>query len=263
VKLLGRISVLTALMVALTTNPTLGERAVRDTPVNDSAWPVSASYAEPTNRYDHNIMGRIRGWSSLEVDVAPCSTCNSDVSKIRIDQPQSRVFEDFAPRLWDITGDGRPEIVVVESDLSMGSRLAVWEVTDDTGGASLRRLATTAYLGTKFRWLAPIGATDFDGDGMIEIAYVEKPHLDRVLRLVRLDGNRLANVASLAGVTNHAIGQEQVESLVRTCDGVPEIIALSGDGQHVLAITWDNRGLTPRQIGEATGQQLPAGLGKC
>ena len=124
-KLLGRISTLIALMVALTANPTLGEQAVRDTPVNNSDWPVSASYAEPANRYDHNIMGRIRGWSRLAVDVAPCSTCSSEVSRIRIDQPQSRVFEDFAPRLWDITGDGRPEIVVVESDLSMGSRLAV------------------------------------------------------------------------------------------------------------------------------------------
>ncbi len=262
-KLLGRISAVTALMIALSTSPTLGQSAVRDTRGNNSAWPVSASYAEPTNRYDHNIMGRIQGWSSLEVDVAPCSTCDSDARKIRIDQPQSRVFEDFAPRLWDITGDGRPEIVVVESDLSMGSRLAVWEVTDDTGGASLRLLATTAYLGTKFRWLAPVGAADFDRDGTIEIAYVEKPHLDRVLRLVRLDGNWLANVGSLAGVTNHAIGQEQVESLVRTCDGIPEIIALSGDGQHVLAITWDNQGLTARQIGEAANRQLPAGLDKC
>lgn len=262
-KLLGRISALTALMVALTTSQTRGQQEVNDTTVNGSAWAVRAVYAGPTDRYDHNIMGRIRGWSRLEVHVAPCSTCESEVRTMRIDQPQTRVFEDFAPRLWDITGDGRPEIVVVESDLSMGSRLAVWEVTDDTSGASLRRLATTAYLGTKFRWLAPVGTADFDRDGTIEIAYVEKPHLDRVLRLVRFDGNRLANVASLAGVTNHAIGQEQVESLVRTCDGVSEIIALSDDGRHVLAITWDNQGLTPRQIGKATNRRLPAGLDKC
>ena len=145
----------------------------------------------------------------------------------------------------------------------MGSRLAVWEVTEDSSGASLRRLVTTAFLGTKFRWLAPVGAADFDRDGTIEIAYVEKPHLDRVLRLVRLDGNRLANVASMAGVTNHAIGQEQVESLVRTCDGVPEIIALSADGQHVLTIVWDARGLTARRIGQATDRQLPEGLHEC
>jgi hypothetical protein len=208
-------------------------------------------------------MGRIQGWGRLEVDVAPCSTCNSGVVRLSVDQPQSRVFEDFAPRLWDTTGDGRPEIVTVESDLSKGARLVVWGVTEDAGGASLRRLATTDYLGTKHRWLAPIGAADFDRDGTIEIAYVERPHLDRVLRLVRLEENRLANVASLAGVTNHAIGQEQVESLVRTCGGVPEIIALSADGQHVLAITWGSQGLVDRQIGEANNRRLPAGFDQC
>ena len=260
---IGKISTLTTLIVVLSSCPALAEQVDRVTPVHDTAWPVSAFYAEATNRYDHNIMGRIQGWSRLDVEVDPCSTCKSGAIKVRINQPQSRVFEDFAPRLWDITGDGRPEIIAVESDLSKGARLAVWEVTADTDGASLRRLASTAYLGTKHRWLAPIGAADFDGDGTIEIAYVEKPHLDRVLRLVRLEGDRLANVASLAGVTNHAIGQEQAESLVRICAGVPEIIALSSDGQHVLAITWGSQGLVDRQIGVATNRRLPAGLDQC
>lgn len=221
------------------------------------AHAVVAAYADPTDRYDHNIMGRIKGWGRLEVGIAPCPTC--DAVLVRIDQPPSRVFEDFAPRLWDITGDGLPEVVTVESDLTRGARLAVWEVTE----GSLHRLATTDYLGTKHRWLAPIGAADFDGDGVIEMAYVERPHLDRVLRLVRLEGDRLIEVASLAGVTNHAIGQEQVESLVRLCGGLPEIIALSAEGQEVLAITWDMDGLTARPIARAVNRRLPAGLKPC
>lgn len=247
--------------IALIAGLTISQAFAEDRRLN--GWPATAFYAEPTNRYDHNIMGSIRGWGRLEVDIAPCSSCKSGVVRVRIDQPQSRVFEDFAPRLWDISGDGRPEIVAVESDLARGSRLAVWEVTEGAGGASLRRLATTAYLGTRHRWLAPIGAADFDRDGAIEIAYVEKPHLDRVLRVVRLDGNRLVKVASLAGVTNHTIGQEQVESLVRTCDGAPEIVALSAEGQHVLAITWGTQGLAARQIGKSVNRRLPALLGPC
>lgn len=254
-----RASAVTALILGLTVSQALAEQGS----VPASGWPVRASYAEPTDRYDHNIMGRIRGWGRLEVDLAPCATCRSGGVRVRIDQPQSRVFEDFAPRLWDITGDGRPEVVAVESDLSRGARLAVWEGTKDAGKIALRRLATTAYLGTRHRWLAPIGAADFDGDGAIEIAYVEKPHLARILRLVRLEGDRLIEVASLAGVTNHAIGQEQVESRVRTCNGSPEIIALSADGQQVLAITWGNQGLMARPIGTATNHQLPARLAPC
>lgn len=249
---MARVFNISALIVGLMTCQALAEQTVK-------GWPRGAFYAEPTDRYDHNIMGRIQGWGRLEVELAPCSTCNSGVVRVSLDQPQSRVFEDFAPRLWDITGDGRPEIVTVESDLSKGARLTVWKVTE----GSLRRLATTAYLGTKHRWLAPIGSADFDRDGSIEIAYVEKPHLARVLRLVRLEGDRLIEVASLAGVTNHAIGQEQVESLVRTCRGISEIVALSAEGQHVLAITWNSEGLKARQIGQATNRQLPAGLELC
>ena len=240
-----------ALSAALAEPPTSGAIAA------EGGWPERATYGAPTDRYDHNIMGRIRGWGRLEVALAPCSTCSATV--VGIDQPQSRVFEDFAPRLWDITGDGRPEIVTVESDLTKGARLAVWEVKE----GHLRRLATTAYLGTRHRWLAPIGVADFDRDGALDIAYVEKPHLTRILRLVRLEGDRLIEVASLAGVTNHAIGQEQVESLVRRCGGLPEIIALSGDGQQVLAITWDGRRLTARPIGRASQSRLPPALEPC
>lgn len=252
-----------AIILGLTASQALAEQTVHSASAQDAAWPVRASFAAPTDRYDHNIMGRIAGWGLLEVDIAPCASCTSGTVRVRIEQPQSRVFEDFAPRLWDITGDGRPEIIAVESDLSRGSRLAVWEVVSGGSGASVRRLAATAYLGSPHRWLAPIGIADFDRDGRVEIAYVERPHLDRVLRLVRLEGSRLVSVAALVGVTNHAIGQEQVESLVRTCTGVPEIIALTADGQHVLAITWRDAGLEARQIGRASDHRLPARLAPC
>jgi len=254
----ARVTALVASRVAgISMSGALAGQRVSSSAVPSAGWPASATYAEPANRYDHNIMGRIRGWGRLEVDLSPCSTCSAN--GVGIDHAQSRVFEDFAPRLWDITGDGLPEIVTFESDLSKGAWLPVWEVKE----GRLRRLATTAYLGTRHLWLAPIGAADFDRDGAIEIAYVEKPHLARVLRLVRLEGDQLIKVASLAGVTNHAIGQEQVESRVRRCRGVPEIVALSADGQHVLAITWDNEGLKAREIGRATSRQLPAGLKPC
>ena len=227
--------------------------------VAGQAWadapPVAASYAQPTDRYGHNIMGRIKAWGRLEVDLAR----PDGKIPLAYDQPQSRVFEDFAPRLWDVTGDGLPEVVTVESDLSRGARLAVWTVTE----GHLRRLAMTEYLGSKHRWLAPIGVADFDGDGALEIAYVEKPHLTRILRLVRPVGDQLVELGALAGVTNHAIGQEQVESLIRLCDGVAQIIALSAEGQQVLAVTWDGKAFQSRQIGQALNRKLPAALAPC
>lgn len=71
-------------------------------------------------------------------------------------------------------GDGIVEVVVAESDESNGSRLAVWEViVAASDGPKLVRGAAGSFIGTRFCWLAPIGAADFDGDGLVELAYVE------------------------------------------------------------------------------------------
>ena len=75
----------------------------------------------------------------------------------------------------DIDGDGMAEVVVVETDISKGARLS--EYSKD--GV----VATTPYIGQTHRWLAPIGFADFDGDGRIEIAYIDRPHLAKLLRL--------------------------------------------------------------------------------
>ncbi len=222
-------------------------------------WPVRAQFAKPTLRYPHGILGRIPGWGALIIDIQLCQKCDTAYRQVRIDLPEDRVFEDTAPRLWDITGDGRPEIVVVESDVELGARLTVWEARIETGSdlPAVALLAATPFIGTRFRWLAPLGAADFTGDRGAEIAYVERPHLDRVLRLVTLHGERLVEVAHLAGVTNHTIGEESIHGGIRQCGQGSEIIALSPDLQTVLAVVFKEGSLVPRPIGLAVDSGIP------
>lgn len=201
--------------------------------------PIRAVYATPTDRYPHDIMGTLSAHTDLIVDLDPCPQCGDWPDRLAIRLPENLVFEDFAPRLLDLDGDRRAEIVVVESDQTKGARLAVWGVVGAAGTAQLQRMATTDFIGTRFRWLAPIGAADFDGDGTIEIAYVEKPHLDKILHIVRPEGAHLKRIASVQGVTNHAIGQEQVQSRIETCAGVPTIFALDESGQLIVSIQMD------------------------
>lgn len=222
----------------------------------DEAIVLEARFAEPTQRYPHNIMGALSAHTDLVVSWANCKTCPSQAQHLRARLPEALVFEDFAPRLVDMDGDGRSEILVVESDQEQGARLALWALKD--GG--LVRAAQSDFIGQRFRWLAPIGVADFHGNGIPLVAYVEKPHLDKVLRLVRLQGDRLVQVAHLAGVTNHQIGQETVHSRIVDCSGRPSILALSANGQRVLLIGWTAKGRQVRDMGAAEEKRLPPQL---
>jgi hypothetical protein len=165
------------------------------------------------------------------------------------------VFEDVAPRLWDVTGDGRPEVVVVQSHARLGARLTVWTLRgpDDAEGPLFRLLAATDFIGTRFRWLAPFGIGDFTGDGRIEIAYVETPHLGKTLRLVGLEGETLVERAALSGVTNHRIGEEVIGGGVRVCAGRTEAILASADWRRIVAVGWTDGRLISRDLGPLKG----------
>ncbi|WP_373353815.1 FG-GAP repeat domain-containing protein [Pseudoroseicyclus sp. CXY001] len=206
--------------------------------------PVRAVYDAPTDRYDHGVLGDAIEWGALVFTFDRCPACaNFQPVHRRLTLPESRVFEDLEPRLADIDGDGVAEAITVESDLALGARLAVY--------APSGLMAATPFIGQPHRWLAPLGAADLDGDGRVELAYVDRPHLARVLRVVRQDGAALVEVAALSGVTAHRIGEDWISGGIRDCGVGPEIIVASPDWARVLAVTFDGAELTARDIGSA------------
>ena len=195
---------------------------------------VAARYDEPTGRYPHGVLGDGIEYGALVLD--------TDAGRVlRLRLPETRVFEDTAPRLVDLDGDGAPEVVVVESHASRGARLAVY----GPGG----RIAATDWIGRRFRWLAPMGAADLDGDGRSEIAYVDRPHLARILRVVRFEDGNLTPVAALAGVTNHRIGEADIAGGIRDCGGGPEMILADAGWTRLLAVRLEGGSLSARDIG--------------
>jgi hypothetical protein len=201
----------------------------------------AACYAEPTSRYAHGVLGDDEEWGALILEMT-CSDCGAEAAReVILRLPETRVFEDVAPRLADIDGDGRPEAIVVESDRSLGARLAIY---DHTG---LR--AATPFIGQAFRWLAPLGAADLDGDGRIEIAYVDRPHLARTLRIWRLEDGDLVELAQMPGLTNHRIGERDIAGGIRDCGAGPEMIVADTSWSRLISVTFDGRGLTARDIG--------------
>ncbi|WP_323771136.1 VCBS repeat-containing protein [Antarctobacter sp.] len=207
---------------------------------------VAARYEGAVTRYPHGVLG-----DEIEYDTLAVTLSDGRVLRRRWDAPL--VFEDVAPRLWDVTGDGLPEIVTIESHETRGARLAVWAVTE----GSLDPLAATPFIGQRFRWLAPVGAADLDGDGAIEIAYVDRPHLAKTLRIWRYADGALREVAAATGYTNHRIGWDYIAGGLRDCGGGPEMILASGDWSRVVALRFDGT-LTARDLGAYSADRIAA-----
>ncbi|MDD9740366.1 MULTISPECIES: FG-GAP repeat domain-containing protein [Marinovum] len=204
---------------------------------------MQASYGAPTDRYPHGVLGDDLEWGSLQV------TCGG--SRHSVDLPEALVFEDVAPRLAQLDGQGPPEVIVVESHRDRGARLAIWGLDD----GALQRRAATPFIGTRFRWLAPLGAADLDGDGRMEIAYVDRPHLARVLRVWRYEaGDGLREVAQLQGLSNHRIGAPDIAGGIRDCGQGPEMILADAQWRRLVAVTLNDGTLTRRDLGPHRGR---------
>lgn len=204
----------------------------------ENVAPTLARFVDPTDRYPHNVLGDLPGYGALEVQIGTGAS-------LRLTLPETRVLEDIAPRLWDVDGDGVAEIVVVESDQQLGARLTAWTVQQSVDGAfSLALMAAGDFIGTRFRWLAPVGIADFTGNGKPEIAYVEMPHLAKRLVIVQLEGQRFVPIAHLDGISNHRIGDDFIVGGVRDCYSGPEIIVPNGDWRHIVRVIYADNLLT-------------------
>ncbi|MCB2129983.1 MAG: VCBS repeat-containing protein [Rhodobacteraceae bacterium] len=213
---------------------------------------VSAAYTAPTGRYPHGALGDTTEHAGLSVRLSDGRTLG-----VRFDK--GIVFEDTEPRLADLDGDGAPEVIVVESDPGLGARLAVWTLRD----RALYRLAATDFIGKRFRWLAPVGAADLDGDGQVEIAYVETPHLGKVLKIVRLAGDRLVPVAKAAGLTNHVNGDTFIQGGVFRCGEGMVLLTADARWTRIVGTMLDRGRLRHRDLGPYEGPESFGRIAGC
>ena len=190
---------------------------------------IRARLVEPVDRYDHRVLGAVPDWGRLEITVNTCVNCAGlHLSDVIVTLPPTHVFEDIEARVADLDGDGRDEIVVVETDMARGATLAVYD-------ASGKRAATRP-VGQTHRWLAPAGIGDFDGDGRVEVAYVDRPHLARELVFLRYDTGALTEIARATGFTNHRIGQEVISGGAVRCDGADTLLVANADWTRQMAV---------------------------
>lgn len=206
--------------------PGLGENDIR------SAW-----LADPTDRYDHGVLGDAIEAATLVVEAR-------DGRLTRFVLPPEAVFEDLTPRVVDLDGDGRDEVLIIKATQSAGASLVVLGLS----GNALAVKAESPPIGRRNRWLNPVGTADFTGDGVREIALIETPHIGGRLKLFAYRaGSPLRLLAETGGVSNHAIGARELGlSAIGDfdADGTPDILVPDQSRHDLVAVRWQDDELT-------------------
>ncbi len=183
---------------------------------------VEAWYEEPTRRYGHAILG-----DAVEAGTLVAKTSGGKV--LRLQLPETEVFEDRTPRLADLDGDGTVEIITIRSSLAGGGSVTVYGVVD---GQVVER-ATNGFIGRTNRWLNVAGIADFDGRPGLEIAHVRTPHIGGTLFFHSFRNGKLKQVAAIDGFSNHQIGAREMR--------LSAVTDLDGDGRVELALPSNTR----------------------
>jgi len=222
----------------------------------DSDGLLAAWYDGATTRYRHGVLGDEVEASELHV------IANRDGEQCgqSLVLGEDEVFEDLAPRLVDMDGDGEMDVIAVVSHAQLGARLAVFGHTDDHSKLVLK--SATENIGTAYRWLAPVGAGDFNGDGIMDVAFVDRPHLAKVLRVFSyIPEKGLQQIAHASGYSNHRIGEDFISSGVRSCGGQLQLITADARWELVLATTVKENELITEEVGPfASSASIKAAL---
>jgi len=190
-----------------------------------SAWLIA-----PATRYPHFIIGGKYEPSGVRVKLASGKILTLMLGK-------DQVFEDRTARLADLNGDGRDEIIVVLTSVTKGASLAAYSVA----GNQLVLMAKTPFIGQRFRWLNPAGIADYDGDGKLDVALVQMPHLVKRLEIWTLEGGEFVRTQSINDVSNHRINSTNTAMSASrdfNGDGIADLAILSGDYTKVRVFSF-------------------------
>lgn len=184
----------------------VGKRAVNGLPDGEIAIVAggdirAAWYAAPTRRYRHGVLGDA-------IEAGALVAIDQSAKRYHFELPETHVFEDITPRLFDLNGDGRNEVITIRSSLRKGAAVAIYGLRGDR----LVELAATREIGRSNRWLNISGIARYFGNKLPIITWVETPHIGGVLHMAIFEDDRLIPYrAPQKGYSNHVIGSRALK----------------------------------------------------
>lgn len=192
------------------TNPSIGNQTIQDQLVTKyEQMPereiissldnrVYAQYAMPTEKYGHGILGdKIEAGQLVAV---------VDSVFYELTLPGEFVFEDISPRLYDVDGDTELEFITIRTNVSQGAGIAIYKIIDE----QLVEYAHVPEIGTTNRWLNIVAINDLDSDGIVELVWIQTPHIGGILKVAKIEAGTLKVLAEKAQYSNHAIGERNL-----------------------------------------------------
>jgi len=157
-----------------------------------------AQYAMPTEKYNHGILGDKTEAKQLVVAV--------DGVFYSYILPEDYVFEDIRPRLYDVDGDSELEFITIRTNVYQGAGIAIYKIT----GEQLLEYSNVREIGTSHRWLNIVAVNDLDNDGVVELVWIETPHIGGIIKVAKIKAGTLQVLSERSQYSNHAIGERNL-----------------------------------------------------
>jgi len=193
---------------------------------------IYAAYTTPTEIYGHGVLGDRIEAAQLVVVV--------DSVFYELELESDFVFEDIRPRLYDVDGDSELEFITIRSNLSLGAGIVIYKIREE----QLVEYAFIPEIGTPNRWLNLVAINDLDNDGIVELVWIQTPHIGGILKVAKIESGTLEVLTETSLYSNHAIGERNLCLSVLTENSNQKVFYVPTQNRDkIVGFTFDNNEL--------------------
>lgn len=193
---------------------------------------VYASYASPTDKYEHGVLGDKIEAEQLVVVV--------DSNFYVLNLGSEHVFEDIRPRLYDVDGDNELEVITIRTSVLTGAAIVIYKVIS----GQITEYATVPEIGSFYRWLNIVTINDVDNDDIVELVWIQTPHIGGILKVAKIEGGILQVLDEASLYSNHGLGERNLCLSVLTENSNQKVFYVpSQNRDKIVGFTFTNNQL--------------------